>query len=415
MKKTITVILILLFAGCASIERLLVREAKKPEENIISGLFGGVEFSELDFTSVLQSQADPSKVQIDAFFADGNLLYFALSSHLDSEHPDASISTGIFTYDFTSKAFKTVLMIDPNKKFFVTSIAVLKGIIYFSGGYPISAKAGEFAYEISAIKANKAVVLLKQTTYAIQMIPKLLKFDDLSLVFLQTHYEQMSETEFTSGHRITRIREDSSMRSSTEYTGTTNATTSDAALPLVNTFTLDGISIAYAVNKNSESLIYSATYDPVVQRFRSLPLIKVGKDLSPQTLLGFANHWYLTSIKNSDPSDFIMHVFDQTIGNKVATQIFGNASKGFGLASFDLTRGLFFGDFEKGNKSGPNGIGHLFLGHFAINTVKYQRIEKFSYTGWPISFVKLAEKKYLIKGKIDPKADESKYLILQIK
>ena len=413
MKKIIILFLILMLGGCSAIERVLLRETKKPEENVLPGLVAGVTFSELDFTKVLSTAADPSKTQIDALFADGNLLYFSLSSHSDSAHPDAAISVGIYTYDFTSKAFTRIFLIDPNKKYYISSIAVLRGKVYFSGGYPITDKAGEYTYEISIISGTKAVVLLKDTTYDLH-IPKLLKFSELSLIFLQTHYEAISKTEFKSTHKITQIRSDSSLRSSTEYGGVTNATTSEASLPFAAAITLNGMNIAYAANKNKETLLYSATYDSVTQKFKDMQLIKVGNNLSPESLVGFGNHWYITTIKNTGSLTYAMYVFEMETGRKAATQIFANASKAFGLAAFDSETGLFIGDFLKSDGSQPSGIGRLFLAHFEINTVKYQRIDKFINSNWPIGFVKLSDKKYLIQGKLDLGKD-LKYYILEFK
>jgi hypothetical protein len=413
MKKTIIIFLILLLSGCSAIERLLLRETKKPEVNVLPGLVAGTTFTELDLTKVLSTQADPAKTQIEALYADGNLLYFALSSAADSAHPNVAISTGIFTYNFTTKVFAKILPIDPNKKFYVSSIAVLKGKVYFSGGYPITDKAGEYKYEISVINENKGVVLLKETTYDLH-IQKLLKFSEISLVFLQTHYEAISQTEFRSTHKITQIRADSTLRSSSEYGGTTNGITFDASMPMANTFTLDGSTIGYAAYKNGESLLYSGAYDYVTQKFKDLPLIKVGDDLSPESLIGFGNHWYITSIKNKGTLNHSMYVFEEDTGRKVATQIFEMPSSGFGLAPLDATDGLFIGNFERKIQSEPPGLTHLYLAHFKINTVKYQRIEKFINSSWPIGFVKLAEKKYLIQGQLELGKD-MKYYILEFK
>lgn len=411
MKKIIIWLLVLLLGGCSTIERFFLRDTKKPEKNVLPGLVSGTSFSELDFTNVFPNLSDPKDIQIDAFFADGNLLYFSLSTHSDSAHPNASISTGIYAYNFASNSFVTIFAIDPSKKFFVSSIAVLRGNVYFSGGYPIGDKAGECAYEISVIKGNKAVVLLKDTTYNLE-IPKLLKFSDNSLVFLQTHYASISETEYTSSHKITQIRADASMRSSTEYGGTTNASTFDASIPYAKTFTLAGTTLAYAASKNAVALIYSATYDPITQKFKDLQLIKVGKNLSPETLVGFGSNWYVSSFDTKTDLICKLDVFDLSTGRKVATQIFANDSRGFGLSLFDSENGLFIGDFEKGD--GPNGIGKLYLAHFEINSVKYQRIDTFTNSGWPISFVKLADKKYLVQGKLGLEED-LKYYILEFK
>ncbi|MGB7595022.1 MAG: hypothetical protein WBL80_05625 [Erysipelotrichaceae bacterium] len=412
MKKIIVIFLILLLGGCSAIERILLRETKKPEENILPNLVEGVTFTELNFTKVLATTADPAKARIDALFADGNLLYFSLSSYSDSAHPDAAFSTGIYTYNLTTKAFIRIFIIDPSKKYYVSSIAVLRGRVYFSGGYPITDKAGEHKYEISVINGTKATVLLKDTTYDLN-IPKLLKFSDISLVFLQVHYEAISQTEFKSTHKITQIKLDSSLRSSTEYGGVTDATTSEASLPFASAFTLNGMNIAYAANKNKETLLYSATYDSVTQKFKDMQLIKVGNNLSPEALVGFGNHWYITAIKNGN-SDHLMHVYEMETGRKSATQIFANHSKAYGLASFENKNGLFIGDFMKGDGSQPNGIGRLYLAHFDINTVKYQRIDKFINTGWPISSVKLSDKQFLIQGKLELGKD-LKYYIIEFK
>jgi len=412
MKKIIVVFLILLLGGCSEIERILLRETKKPEENVLPGMVAGVTFTELDFTKVLSTTGDPTKARIDALFADGNLLYFSLSSHSDSVHPDTAITIGIYTYNFTSKTFTKIFIIDPAKKYYVSSIAVLRGKVYFSGGYPITDKAGEYKYEISLISGTKAVVLLKETTYNLD-IPKLSKFSDISLVFLQTHYEAISKTEFKSTHKITQIRLNSSLRSSTEYGGVTDATTFEASLPYAGAFTLNGMNIAYAASKNKETLLYSATYDSVTQKFKDMQLIKVGNNLSPAALLGFGNHWYITTIKNGTV-DYSMFVYEMETGRKVATQIFANLSKAFGLASIENEYGLFIGDFMKRDGSQPNGIGRLFLAHFKINTVKYQRIDQFINSDWPIDFVKLADKKFLIQGKLDLGKD-LKFYILEIK
>jgi hypothetical protein len=404
-----------MLGGCATLERLTLPDAQKPEKNVLSEVVSGVTITELDFIKQFPNLADPNKTLLSAFFEEGNLLYFAYSEFSNSEHAGVPIATGIYSYNFDTKAIKTILTIDPKKEFYISSITVLKGKVYFSGGYPFGVKAGECKYEISVLNGTKAKVLFSETAYSYRDIPRLFKFDVSSLAFLQIHHEQLSDTETKSSFKITQIRSDSSMRSSTEYSGTNGNGSIQVGTPLMDSISIDGRKFAYAVYKNGVASIYSATYDPQTGFFNDALPIKIGEEVSPQIMLGFGNHWYVSSVQNRNMQS-ILDVFDQTTGKKVTTQIFDGPTSAFGLAAFDSGSGLFFGNFENdGTHAKPLGIGRLFLGYVEGNTVKYQRIDKITFNTWPISFAKLTDKKYLVRGRLDPSVPDYRYLLLEIK
>lgn len=403
-----------MLGGCATIDRLILPDAQKLEKNVLSEPINGVTITELDFTKQFPTSIDENKAILSSFYAEGNLLYFAYLEYSNNLKAGVPIAKGIYTYNLETKVFKTILTFDPKKEFYVSSIVVLKGKVYFSGGYPFGLKAGECNYTISVFSGTKVKILLSEIAYSYQDIPRLLKFDDSSLAFLQIHYEALSGNDFKSSFKITQIRIDSSMKSSTEYKGIYSNGSMSVGMPMMDTITIDGKNFAYAVYKNGVASIYSAIYNPQAGLFEDSLPIKIGEEVSPQRMLGFGNHWYVSSYKNSS-MQLIQDVFDQTTGEKVGTQIFNGPTSAFGLASFDLTAGIFFGDFEQGNGSGPFGIGRLYLAHVAENTVKYQRIDKIVFSSWPIRFAKIADKKYLVRGRLDSSSPDLSYIILDVK
>jgi hypothetical protein len=408
------ILLLLMLGGCATLERLTLPDAQKPEKNVLSEVVSGVTITELDLAKQFPNLSDLNKTLLSAFFEEGNLLYFAYSEFSNSEHTGVPIATGIYTYNFDTKVIRTILTFDPKKEFVVSSIAVLKGKVYFSGGYPFEEKAGECNYEISVLNGTQAKVLLSETAYSYGDIPRLFKFDASSLAFLQIHHKQLSDTDMNGSFKITQIRSDSTLKSSTEYKWI-NTKNSTGASPMMDTISIDGKKFAYAVYKNGVASIYSATYDPQTGFFNDALPVKIGEEVSPQYMLGFGNHWYVSSVRNNN-MQLHLDVFDQTTGKKVATQIFDGPTSAFGLASFDSESGLFFGNFENdGTHTKPLGIGRLFLGHVEGNTVKYQRIDPMTFDTWPISFAKLTDKKYLIRGSLDPSEPDYRYLILEFK
>jgi len=320
----------------------------------------------------------------------------------------------VFLPNQVTKDFKTILTFDPKKEFYVSSIAVLKGKVYFSGGYPFGPEAGESKYEISVINGIKIETLLSETAYSFRDIPKLFKFDSSSLVFLQIHNEKLNDTDMKGSFKITQIRSDSTLKSSTEYKGANTKNSTTLGSPMMDTISIDGKKIAYAVYKNGVASIYSATYDPQAGSFKDSLPIKIGKEISPAYMTGFGNHWYVSSFRNSDVRTLV-DVFDQTTGKKVAAQIFSDGARAYMLAAFGSSNGICWGNFESGDGNAPIGVGRLFLTHVEGNTVKYQWIEKIRFNAWPISFTKLSDKKYFVRGIIDPVNPVLSYLILEVK
>ena len=414
MKKAIMILLMLMLVGCAVIERKMLPDAKKPEMNVLTEPVSGVTITELDFTTQFPKLTDAAKASVSVFYTEGNLLYFAYSEYSNSAHAGVPIAKGIYTYNLDTKVYKTILTFDPKKEFYVSSIAVLNGKIYFSGGYPFGPKKGECKYEISVLSGTKVKTILSESAYSYRDIPKLFKFDSSSLVFLQIHHEQLNVTDYKSSFKITQIRSDASPRSSTEYAGTVTNSSMNVGMPMMDTISIDGMNFAYAVYKNSVASIYSATYDPQTGLFTDSLPIKIGEEVSPQFMSGFGNHWYVSSYQNSN-MQLHLDVFDQTTGKKIATQILAEGAQAFMLTAFDASTGICFGDFESGNGSAPIGIGRLFLAHIEGSTVKYQRIDKIRFNTWPTSFAKMADKKFLVKGRLDLNEPVYRYLILEIK
>ncbi len=417
MKKTIIVFLIIILSGCAAINRFMMPEAQKPEKNVLSGSVSGVTVSQLDLLLEFMNSTHLKNVELSAFYGDDDLLYFSFQAVSDASQGNATKSAGIYSYNLKTKAFESMIMFDKDKGYAATSIVLLNDVIYYSSGCIVEGKQDECNYEIAMVKNNTSVVLLKETVFDYFFIPKLIPFDNSSIVFLQTEQTVLSTTKKQIRYGITQIHADSTMTTSTQFNGTLELSDGkNSNHPQSNTFTVDNKTIAYTVFKDQTAWIYSASLDSASGLIIDLPPIRVGKGITPVTLSGFGNHWFVTTFGGYAPGSFVMDVFDQKTGKRTTTQKFDGPTQAFALDSLDEKTGLLYGNFENdGTGRHPLGVSRLFTGFLEGNTLKYKRIGEMKLYEQPIVFAKFGIGRYLLKGTLDPQKPDLQYILLEIK